>query len=175
MQFKALAFAAALAMGVRAQGGVPEDVSQSVIQVLLTALPPSAIQLAATNPPAFQSEIASSLAAGQTPEWYQALPADVKTILPQMYPVDAPAQTTAAEPTTTAESAPSETAGTISGKPTGVGNSTSTVKSPTLSPTTLSPTNSAPPSQSSNAAAYPSAVFGSGIAGALGMVGLFFL
>lgn len=172
MQFKALAFVAALAMGVSAQEPLPEDVSASVLQVLLTALPPSALSLAATNAPAFQSEMYSSLSAGNIPEWYQALPSDVKTILPQLYPAAAPTETSAEATTTATETSTStEVAGTISGRPTGGSNSTTTVNSPTLSTTG----GSGAPTQTDNGAAFPSAVLGSGIAGALGVIGMLIL
>jgi hypothetical protein len=179
MQYKALAFAATLAMGVSAQSGLAPEVSESVISVLLTALPSSDLALAYTNPGAFQSAMYSSLSAGNIPDWYQSLPSDVKTILPQLYPAEAAATPTAdstssseAETTSTAVETSTAVVGTISGKPTGGANVTSTVNSPTLSRTS---SGSGAPSQTSNGASVPTAVIGSGIAGALGVFGMLLL
>lgn len=165
MQYKAFALVAALAAGVSAQQPVPEDVSASVVNVLLTALPASALSLAVTNAPAFQSEMYSSLSAGNTPEWYKGLPDDVKTILPQMYPPETPAETTAAGTTTGAPTTAVATGtGAISGKPTGGSNSTNTVKPPTLSSTGG---NNSPPAQTGAAG-----VIAPGLAGVFGIIGL---
>ncbi|KAF9740742.1 hypothetical protein PMIN01_00281 [Paraphaeosphaeria minitans] len=99
MQFYAVVVAA-MAAAVSAQFPTNIDpAQQSALLVLATALPPSVLAAAATNQAGFASEVASSIAAGNTPEWYQALPTDVKAALASIYPVS-----------TSAEETPSETA-----------------------------------------------------------------
>ncbi|KAF2261826.1 hypothetical protein CC78DRAFT_337837 [Lojkania enalia] len=53
----------------------------SVLSVLATAIPPETISYAIANPTGFQSELVSSLLAGETPQWYLDLPSDVKIYL----------------------------------------------------------------------------------------------
>ncbi|KAL1792145.1 hypothetical protein ACET3X_009896 [Alternaria dauci] len=82
----------ALAMGARAQDAVAPEVQQSVLMVLAQAIPSDSVAYALASSSAFAAEMASSLSAGNTPTWYQALPTDVQSLLPQIYP--APVQTT---------------------------------------------------------------------------------
>ena len=89
---------------------------QSALLALSTALPPSVLAEAATNAAGFASEIQSSIAAGKTPEWYQALPTDVKSALASIYPVQTSAQTTPTEtaaPTSSASATEVETTTTV--------------------------------------------------------------
>jgi hypothetical protein len=55
--------------------------SNSIIQVLQTALPSSLVAEALTNSAAVGSEIASQFAAGETPTWFTALPTDIQGYL----------------------------------------------------------------------------------------------
>lgn len=55
--------------------------SNSILQVLQTALPSSLVSEALTNSAAVESEIASQFAAGETPGWFSALPTDVQGYL----------------------------------------------------------------------------------------------
>jgi hypothetical protein len=132
---------------------------------MLTALPESALAVAMTNQAQFESEMYSSIAAGNTPDWYNNLPEDVKTILPQMYPAAAPAETTAE-----VTSVPTPTGTGASGAPTGGSNGTTGVNLPTLSTT-----GDGAATQTGNGASYPTAVLGSGLIGALGVVGMLVL
>ncbi|KAI4708376.1 hypothetical protein J4E89_007000 [Alternaria sp. Ai002NY15] len=75
----------ALAMGVSAQGVAPE-VQSSVLMELAQAIPSDQVAYAIASSSAFAAEMASSLAAGNTPAWYQALPTDVQSLLPEIYP-----------------------------------------------------------------------------------------
>jgi hypothetical protein len=70
------------------------DVQQSVLLVLAQAIPTKSVQYALASSSAFAAEMASSLAAGNTPTWYQALPSDVKSLLPQIYPQEVVATST---------------------------------------------------------------------------------
>ena len=56
-------------------------IQSSVDSVLVTALPPSLLAIAVTNPAEVASIIASSFAAGQTPAWFSALPSGVQSYL----------------------------------------------------------------------------------------------
>jgi hypothetical protein len=134
--------------------------------VLATALPKDTVSYALASSSAFAAEMASSLAAGNPPAWYQALPSDVKNALPSLYPVVA-----SPTPTPSASKAmPTSAVGTISAMPTGA-NSTSVsgVHMPTLSPSSARPSL---PQQSTNAASYPSAALGASIGAALGLIGM---
>jgi hypothetical protein len=134
--------------------------------VLATALPKDTVSYALASSSAFAAEMASSLAAGNPPAWYQALPSDVKNALPSLYPVVA-----SPTPTPSASKAmPTSAVGTISAMPTGA-NSTSVsgVHMPTLSPNSARPSL---PQQSTNAASYPSAALGASIGAALGLIGM---
>lgn len=187
MMFKSCVFAA-LAAAVCAQ--IPTNVSpeqQSALLALATALPPSVLAEAATNAAGFASEIQSSIAAGKTPEWYQALPTDVKSALASIYPVQTSAQTTPAEtatetatPTSSASATEVETTTTVVtsapqvSAPSGTGASgiggngtaITSVNTPTLSGGSPQPT------EHTGAASISSAAIGAGIAGAMAFIGM---
>ncbi|KAG9186675.1 hypothetical protein G6011_09783 [Alternaria panax] len=76
----------ALALGARAQYAVAPEVQQSVLMVLAQAIPSDSVAYALASSSAFAAEMASSLSAGNTPAWYQALPTDVQSLLPEIYP-----------------------------------------------------------------------------------------
>ena len=173
----------------------PETVSnllcrqQSALLALATALPASVLAEAATNAAGFASEIQSSIAAGKTPEWYQALPTDVKAALASIYPVQTSAQTTSSSTetpsataapsssgyatqvettTTVAPSAPQVSAPSGTGA-TGIGSngtSITSVNTPTLSGGSPQPT------EHTGAASLSSAAIGAGIAGAIAFLGM---
>ncbi|KAF2264473.1 hypothetical protein CC78DRAFT_580254 [Lojkania enalia] len=174
MRFQSLAVlalsTAAFAAERRQVEGFPSDPAAiSVLNVLATALPSSVLSEALADPTSFASAVASSIAAGNTPSWILALPTEVQSLLPSLYPVETPASTTEA-PLTTPPPVSSPSAGTITGPP---GNSTggSTFNSPTPSATDGAPSSS----QSGNGAAAPTAVIGAGIAGAIGLLGMLVL
>ncbi|KAF1970261.1 hypothetical protein BU23DRAFT_570858 [Bimuria novae-zelandiae CBS 107.79] len=200
MMFKTCVFAA-LASAVAAQLPSIDPAQQSALLALATALPPSILAQAATNQAGFASEIASSIAAGNTPDWYQALPTDVKSALASIYPVQTPAETTPAETSTPALSsseAPSSSAEAVTTSvtvitaaptvvvpivtaPSGTGASgigsngtaISTVVTPTLSSTGGGETGSSPqPTEAPGAASLPSAAIGAGIAGAIAFIAI---
>ncbi len=54
--------------------------------VLAQAIPSESVSYALASSSAFAAEMASSLSAGNTPAWYQALPTDVQSLLPEIYP-----------------------------------------------------------------------------------------
>lgn len=145
------------------------DVAHSVLLVLATAIPKESISYVLASSSAFAEQMASSLAAGNTPAWYQALPADVKTLLPAVYPAAASATPT---PTPSSSSSLVITSSSVSARPTAV-NSTviSTVQSPTLHASSSVARTSAPP-VATGAAAYPSAALGAGVGAALGFLGM---
>ncbi|KAH7414191.1 hypothetical protein DE146DRAFT_750354 [Phaeosphaeria sp. MPI-PUGE-AT-0046c] len=154
----------ALAVGAVAQAPIPAQVQNSVLMVLATALPKDTVSYALASSSAFAAEMASSLSAGNVPAWYQALPGDVKSLLPQLYPV-------VASPTPTPSSSAYHTpVATISAKPTG-SNSTiiSGIHMPTLSPSSARPSL---PVATANAASYPGAALGAGAAAAMGFIGM---
>jgi hypothetical protein len=138
--------------------------------VLATALPKESVSYALASQSAFAAQMASSLSAGNPPAWYQALPGDVKSLLPALYPV-------VASPTPTPSSSSSayvpitSSVGTISAQPTGA-NSTSAsgVHMPTLSAT-----RSAPAQATVNAASHPGAAMGAAAGAALGFLGMLVL
>ncbi|KAF1956233.1 hypothetical protein CC80DRAFT_548531 [Byssothecium circinans] len=177
MQLKVFVLAT-LAAAASAQSSevVPESVKASVLNVLITALPTSVLAAAATNQPAFISDIVKSISASQTPDWYKPLPSDVKSLLTKIYPVAAPVATTAssAASSVATTSAP-VTASTGALSSSGLNSTTVTsINTPTLSSTSrVSGSSSTPPP--SNGAAYPTAAFGSSIVGAFGVLGLFLL
>ncbi|KAF2198658.1 hypothetical protein GQ43DRAFT_465442 [Delitschia confertaspora ATCC 74209] len=194
MQFKVLSLLALSATGAVAQGVVfPTDpAGLSLVSVLATAIPSSVQEYVLASPVAFASEMASSIAAGKTPEWYAALPTDVKSALPSLFPAAASTtvsmvETTSAVTSTSVSisvSVTSSTSDSITAVPSASasiivsGNSTvaTTVRSPTLSATdTGSRTTSASSSSSSGAASLPTAVVGAAYAGALGMLGMLVL
>ncbi|OAK98651.1 hypothetical protein IQ06DRAFT_327209 [Phaeosphaeriaceae sp. SRC1lsM3a] len=153
----------ALAVGAAAQTPIPTQVQNSVLMVLATALPKDTVSYALASSSAFAAEMASSLSAGNPPAWYQALPADVKSLLPQLYPV-------VASPTPAPSSVHSTPLPSISAKPTG-SNSTSIsgIHKPTLSPSSARPSL---PVATANAATYPGAALGAGAAAAMGFIGM---
>ncbi|KAF2733171.1 hypothetical protein EJ04DRAFT_513379 [Polyplosphaeria fusca] len=185
MRFHSLALVALSAAGALAVAEekrqipvVTDSVGFSVLSVLATAIPASDQSAALANRTAFALAVASSIAAGTPPAWYNALPSDVKSLLPSLYPAPTPAMTTSAASETGASSASSSASvGTISS---GVTNTTAATsfQSPTLSSTEggASETSGAPASTgtsaSGNGAAYPTAVLGAGVAGALGVLGM---
>jgi hypothetical protein len=140
--------------------------------VLATALPKDSVSYALASSSAFAADMASSLAAGNTPAWYQALPSDVKSLLPALYPV-------AASPTPTPSSSASSSAavstsvyavGTISAMPSSKNaTSASSIHMPTLS---ASATRSGIAQATANAASYPGATLGAGLGAALGFLGM---
>jgi hypothetical protein len=132
--------------------------------VLATALPKESVSYALASSSAFAAEMASSLAAGNPPAWYQALPTDVKSLLPSLYPVVA-----SPTPTPSSSKAAYTPAGTISAYPTGANSTTSGVHKPTLSSTSARPSL---PVASTNAAPYPAAALGAGVGAALGFIGM---
>lgn len=149
---------------------------QSALLALATALPPSILQVAATNQAGFASEIASSIKAGNTPEWYQALPTDVKSALASIYPV-----TTAAYATPSETAAPSSSYAVTSASvivtsvPSGTGASsigTNSTGITSVNTPTLSGTGSPQPTEAPGAASIPSAAVGAGIAGVLAFLGM---
>jgi len=164
MLFKSLSLLALAVSGAVAQQlTATDEVGKSVLLVLATAIPSSELAIAIANPTSFASELASSLNAGETPSWYQALPSDVKSYLPQLYP--AAVSATATE--TPASSSPLMTpSASGSGLPTG-GNSTriSTVSSATLKSTGGANSQTPTTSSTAGAAPYPTAVVGAGLAG----------
>ncbi|KAF2717553.1 hypothetical protein K431DRAFT_232871, partial [Polychaeton citri CBS 116435] len=148
----------------------PPTVRRSVISVLRTALPTSLIYEALTNPAAVSSEIASEFAAGQTPSWYSALPSDVQTILQP----NASAIATGLSSSITSYPNATAITGNSTVLPTGgLGNGTSGSNF-----TTSSRSGSGSGSQSTstgNGATLPTAVFGMGLAGAAGLMGMLVL
>lgn len=143
------------------------NVQQSVISVLATAIPRETLSYALASQSAFAAEMASNIAAGKTPAWYASLPADVKTLLPAIYPVVA-----AVTPTPSASSSSSHVTASISARPTGV-NSTSitSVRTPTLSASGSGARSSAP-AQATGAASAPSVAMGAGFAAVMGAIGM---
>lgn len=181
MHGKAIAAALfALAAGASAQTPVAPDVQQSVLLVLATAIPSDVASYALASSSAFADEMASSLAAGQTPAWYQALPTDVLSLLPQIYPFEAEA-TPSSSASMYATSVPSSTAAPTSAPAyasasiasgsstlTGVNSVNSTsraVQSPTLSA-------SASAATFTGAASFPTAAVGASVGAVLGFIGM---
>jgi len=140
------------------------NVANSALMVLATAIPPDQVSYAVASPSEFAAQLASSFQAGNTPAWYQALPSDVKSLLPVMYPASISATPT---PTPSSSSMVMTSVGTLS--PSAAHNSTSLsgVHMPTLSAT-----RSAPAVATANAASYPGAALGAGVGAALGFLGM---
>ncbi|KAH4262227.1 hypothetical protein HBH98_175170 [Parastagonospora nodorum] len=175
MRFSCVGALLALAVGAVAQSpvpytSVPADVQNSVLMVLATALPKESVSYALASSSEFAAQMASSLAAGNPPAWYQALPSDVKSLLPALYPVVHSATPTPTPSSSLAMSTPASSVPTVSAYPTG-GNSTSAsgVHMPTLSSTASA---SGPAQATANAASYPGAALGAGIGAALGFIGM---
>jgi len=172
MRFTATLAALALSSGAAlAQLQVTDSIGASVLQVLATAIPPESISMATADPVAFSSELDSSLSAGNTPAWYQDLPADVKSYLPQLYPAEAPAITTADAGYATSAVEQSYAVPTIS--PSHAGNHTaiSSVAAPTLAPSGTAPASP----EFTGAAAIPKSFVHAGLAGAIGILGVLVL
>ncbi|KAH7095357.1 hypothetical protein FB567DRAFT_512409 [Paraphoma chrysanthemicola] len=164
MRLRSVCALLALATGAVAQTPIPPEVQNSVLLVLATALPPDQRNYALASQSAFASQMASSLAAGNTPAWYQALPSDVKSLLPALYPASA-----TATPTPSASLSFSSVA-SVSASPIGVNSTSITgVRTPTLSATA---TRSSAAVATTNAAPYPSAALGAGVGAALGVLGM---
>ncbi|KAH6860787.1 hypothetical protein J4E91_006402 [Alternaria rosae] len=153
MKYNTIALAlGALAMGVSAQGVAPE-VQSSVLMELAQAIPSDQVAYAIASSSAFAAEMASSLAAGNTPAWYQALPTDVQSLLPEIYPAmvtPTPTPTPSSSAYVAKSSSVVETSSSavVTPYPTG---SNSTMAMPTMSATgsvtvSLSPSGSASPS-----------------------------
>jgi hypothetical protein len=138
--------------------------------VLATALPKESVSYALASSSAFAEQMASSLAAGNVPAWYQALPSDVKSLLPALYPVAVAVASPTPTPSSSSMYVPASSVGTVSAQPTG-SNSTivSGVHMPTLS---VSSTRPSPPQATANAAAYPAAALGATVGAALGFIGM---
>ena len=136
----------------------------SLLSVLETAIPSSVVSLAATNPAALASDLASSISASQTPDWVKALPTDVRSMLPQLIGTTKAAVSSASAASTSAASG-----GALpSGNSTGV----TSVKSASLTSTGKGSATSA---ASTGGAAYPTGVVGAGVAGAVGVLGMLVL
>ncbi|KAF2002813.1 hypothetical protein P154DRAFT_520581 [Amniculicola lignicola CBS 123094] len=178
MHYSALLLA--FASGALAQV-VTDSIGFSVLSVLATAIPSESISAATANPVAFSKELASSLSAGKTPDWYNALPSDVKSYLPKLYPatteVSSTPSSTAAPSSTPSSITPSITpsaSASASISPSSALNSTviSTVRTPTLSATGSDNSAAASSTESQGGAAYPTAIFGAGVAGVVGILGM---
>ncbi|KAI4625116.1 uncharacterized protein J4E87_004962 [Alternaria ethzedia] len=149
----------ALAMGVTAQGVAPE-VQSSVLMELAQAIPSDQVAYAIASSSAFAAEMASSLAAGNTPAWYQALPTDVQSLLPEIYPAmvtptptptPTPSSSSSAYVAKSSSVVETSSSAMVTPYPTG---SNSTIAMPTMSATgsvtvSLSPSGSASPSPES--------------------------
>ncbi|KAI4912801.1 hypothetical protein J4E90_006207 [Alternaria incomplexa] len=158
MKYNTIALAlGALAMGVSAQGVAPE-VQSSVLMEIAQAIPSDQVAYAIASSSAFAAEMASSLAAGNTPAWYQALPTDVQSLLPEIYPaMVTPTPTPTPTPSSSSSSAyvaksssvvETSSSAMVTPYPTG---SNSTMAMPTMSATgsvtvSLTPSGSASPS-----------------------------
>ncbi|CAO2650478.1 Nn.00g017700.m01.CDS01 [Neocucurbitaria sp. VM-36] len=175
MKFRTVVALVALAVGASAQTTVPPEVQNSVLMVLATALPSDSVSYALASSSAFAEEMASSLAAGNTPSWYQALPSEVKSLLPVLYPGAAEAT-----PTPSGSVTPSGTPAitsiidSSSVVPTAANSSTVSVKSPTLSASgSISATASVSmPESTGGAAAFPNAAIGAGVGAVIGFLGM---
>ncbi|EUC31872.1 hypothetical protein COCCADRAFT_100154 [Bipolaris zeicola 26-R-13] len=140
MRFSTAAVAlGALFMGASADvAAVAPEIQTSVLMVLAHAIPSQSISYALASPAAFASEMASCLSASSTPAWYQALPTDVQSLLPQIYPQETP--TPSPTPSSTPSSTPSPTptpssSAVVTPYPTAGLNSTSAITKPPTSAT----------------------------------------
>ncbi|KAK8174851.1 hypothetical protein BC567DRAFT_210039 [Phyllosticta citribraziliensis] len=85
----------------------PPGVNQGdLLRVLLTALPPSLLNIALTNQPAVSSIIASEFNAGITEPWFKSLPPPVQTYLANQGKQGASAVPTGTGPSPTTPGAP---------------------------------------------------------------------
>jgi hypothetical protein len=123
--------------------------------VLAQAIPSDQVAYALASSSAFAAEMASSLAAGNTPAWYQALPTDVQSLLPQIYPAAMATPTPTPTPSSSSSAyvaksssvVETSSSAVVTPYPTG---SNSTMAQPTMSATgsvtvSLSPSGSASP------------------------------
>ncbi|KAL6706760.1 hypothetical protein ACN47E_005096 [Coniothyrium glycines] len=157
---------AALLVGAAAQTPVSPQVQQSVLLVLATAIPAESVSYALASSSAFAAEMASSLAANNPPSWYQALPSDVKSLLPQIYPGQVDATPT---PTASLYSTANSTA---TPHPSGH-NSTSASVSATSSASRSASASS--PAFTGAAVRLPTAVIGASVGTILGLLSMFAL
>ncbi|KAF2770963.1 hypothetical protein EJ03DRAFT_326032 [Teratosphaeria nubilosa] len=178
MQYKLLATIAFAATAFAQTTSVDYSSSVSVLSVLETALPSSLIAEAVTNSAAVSSQIASEFAEGSTPGWFQSLPPDVKTYL---VPVSSTATATAASSGTAAATGASYGSGISTGSSGIMGGNTTaatavttgSLSSSSSSASTSSGSSAASAtgsSSSSAGASMPTAMFGAGIAGVMGLV-----
>lgn len=120
---------------------------------LAQAIPSDQVAYAIASSSAFAAEMASSLAAGNTPAWYQALPTDVQSLLPEIYPAmvtPTPTPTPSSSAYVAKSSSVVETSSSAMVTPYPTGSNSTTVM-PTMSATgsvtvSLSPSGSASPS-----------------------------
>lgn len=143
-------------------------VQQSVLLVLATALPADSRSYALASSSAFAAEMGSSLAAGNTPAWYQALPSDVKSLLPALYPVSTPAATTSS---VSASAYPTPMSSVSAHPSSGNSSAISSVRMPTLSATKSAPAKTSV-AVATGAAAYPTAAVGASLGAVLGFLGM---
>ncbi|KAJ4380740.1 hypothetical protein N0V86_004101 [Didymella sp. IMI 355093] len=171
MQLTFLAGVAAVAVGVGAQTAISPEQAQSVMMVLATALPTDVRNYAIASPSAYAAEMSSSLAAGQTPGWYASMPADVKSILPLLYPAAAEATTTPVVSSTAPVVSSTTAAASASSMPIG-SNSTSisAVHSATLSGSRTA--TGSPLPEATGAASHAKAAVGAGLAGVAGFLAM---
>jgi len=161
----------ALAAGASAQTPVDPSVQHSVLLVLATAIPSDVATHAIADPLAFASEIGSSIAAGNLPAWYKALPTDVRGLLPQLYPEATPTVVASMYAT----SAPGSAAVTASASIVSASSAlTDVISASSTSPAVQSPTLSTATSTatSTGAASFPTAAVGASVGAALGFFGL---
>lgn len=136
--------------------------------VLATALPSDVRSYAIASESAFAAEMSSSLSAGNTPGWYASMPADVKSILPLLYPVAAEASTT---PVVTSYATSS--ASSASATPTGANSTAVTaVHSATLSANGTHTATGSPLPESTGAASHAQAAVGAGLVGVVGFLAM---
>lgn len=135
----------ALAAGASAQTPVDPTLQHSVLLALATAIPSDVVSQAIADPLAFASGIGSSIAAGNAPGWFKALPTDVRGLLPQLYP-----EATATAPATSISAS-----------------STVVVETTTPLSTATSTTRS-----TGAAASFPTAAVGAGFGAVVGFVGM---
>ncbi|KAF1941828.1 hypothetical protein EJ02DRAFT_454813 [Clathrospora elynae] len=175
MQFRIIAAAvAALGVGASAQTSVAPDVQASVLLALAKAIPTDIASYALASSSAFAAEMASSLSAGETPSWYRALPTDVQSWLPQIYPEATPTPSISSVYEVTSSS--SKVVVTPYPYPTG---KNSTSAAPTMSATGSTPavivassSGPAAPAFTGAAAKLSTGAVGASLGAALGLIGM---
>jgi len=188
MQFKLLALSA-IAASVSAQSSSLNPLS--VLSVLETALPSSLLAEALTNSAAVSSQIASEFSAGSTPSWFSALPTPIQSYLTHGSGSNATSAvisnisnaTALANSTTISRSGTAVTTKAVlphhhtkSAGSAGTLTSTQSVSGMASSSAPAAGSSSAAAaSASSGSGAIPTAVVGAGLAGVVGIVGLFAL